>query len=91
MNQLLLLNPTSISQKTVLLDNIKATFTELGQNNFDIILEVNSNKFLIAMNNVADQIEQFEIIAIKGFVELSNRIILLIRQLIQHLRYRLDF
>lgn len=42
------------------------------------------------MQNVANQIESLEIIATKGFVEISNKIILMIKKLIQHLRYRID-
>lgn len=42
------------------------------------------------MQNIADQIEQFEIIAMKGFIELSNRIILTIKKLVEHLRYRAE-
>lgn len=42
------------------------------------------------MQNIADQIEQFEIIAVKWFIELSNKIILIIKKLVEHLRYRAE-
>jgi hypothetical protein len=90
MNQLFLLNQTATLQKTVWFENIKATFTETQDNMFDVVLEVNSNKFLISMQNIADQIEEFQIIAIKGFIELSNKIILTIKKLVEHLRYRAE-
>ncbi|MEI7563605.1 MAG: hypothetical protein WCJ39_08485 [bacterium] len=90
MNQLFLLNQTATLQKTVWFENIKATFTETQENMFDVVLEVNSNKFLISMQNIADQIEEFQIIAIKGFIELSNKIILTIKKLVEHLRYRAE-
>ena len=90
MNQLNLLTLTDVSQKTVRLENIKATFTEYEENTFDVVLEINSNKFLISMQNIADQIQQLEIIAVKGFIELSNKIILTIKRLIEHLRYRAE-
>lgn len=89
MNQLNLLTASDISQKTSTLGNIKAIFTQEGENEFGVILEVNSNKFLISMQNIADQIEEFQIIATKWFIELSNKIILMIRRLVEHLRYRI--
>ncbi len=79
-----------ICQKKICLDNIKAVFTETGEGSYDVILEINSNKFLIAFQNVANKIETLELIATKGFVEVNNKIILMIKKLIEHLRYRLD-
>lgn len=79
-----------MSQKTINVDNIKATFTGIRENFYDIILEINSNKFLINMETIADKIEQFEIIAAKGFIELSNKIVMMVKQLVEHLRYRID-
>ena len=65
MNQLNLFTANDISQRTSKLGNIKATFTQEGDNQFGVLLEVNSNKFLITMQNIADQIEEFQIIAMK--------------------------
>lgn len=79
-----------VCQKTVCLDNVRAIFTEDGNGWYDVVLEINSNKFLIAMHNIADQIESLEIITTKGFIEISNKIILMIKKLIEHLRYRVD-
>ena len=90
MNQLILLTSGDMMQRTSSLGNIRATFTQEGENQFGVILEVNSNKFLITMQNIADQIEEFEIIAIKGFIELTNKIILTIKKLVEHLRYRAE-
>jgi hypothetical protein len=60
-----LLTPQNILQKTISLDNIKATFVGLQENFYDITLEVNSNKFFINMEAISDTIEKFEIIAVK--------------------------
>ncbi|MFA7717554.1 MAG: hypothetical protein WC875_02470 [Candidatus Absconditabacterales bacterium] len=90
MNQSILLTPSDISQKTVWLENIKATFTEQEENTYDVTLEINSNKFLISIQHIADEIQQLEIIAVKGFIELSNKIILTLKKLIEHLRYRAE-
>ncbi|MEI7919889.1 MAG: hypothetical protein WCH65_07130 [bacterium] len=85
-----LIMPIDVYQRKVSLENVHATFTETTYGSYDVILEINSNKFLIALHNVADQIESLEIIATKGFVEISNKIILMIKKLIEHLRIRLD-
>lgn len=90
MNQSILLTPSDISQKTVWLENIKATFTEQEENTYDVTLEINSNKFLISIQHIADEIQQLEIIAVKWFIELSNKIILTLKKLIEHLRYRAE-
>lgn len=85
-----LITSLDICQKRVCLDNVRALFTENTDGSYDVILEINSNKFLITMQNIANQIESLEIVATKGFVEISNKIILMIKKLIEHLRYRLD-
>jgi len=90
MNQTALVTALDTNQQTICLDNVHATFTEMVDGSFDIILEINSNKFLISVEKIANQIERLEIIATKGFVEISNKIILMIKKLIEHLRYRLD-
>lgn len=79
-----------ICQQKICLDNVTALFTENGDGSYDVVLEINSNKFLIAVHNVASQIERLEIIASKWFIEISNKIILMIKRLIECLRYRLD-
>jgi len=90
MTQTSLITPLDVCQRKICLDNVRAVFTENVDGSYDVILEINSNKFLIAIQNVANQIESLEIIATKGFVELSNKIILMIKKLIEYLRYRLD-
>ena len=85
-----LITPIDVCQKKICLDNVRALFTENSDGSYDVILEINSNKFLIAIQNVANHIESLEIIATKGFVEISNKIILMIKKLIEYLRYRLD-
>lgn len=79
-----------VYQQKIYLDNVSALFTENGDGSYDVVLEINSNKFLLAVHNIGNQIESLEIIATKWFVEISNKIILMIKKLIECLRYRLD-
>ncbi|MFA7298284.1 MAG: hypothetical protein WC010_01430 [Candidatus Absconditabacterales bacterium] len=85
-----LITEIDVCQRKICLDNVRAVFTENTDGSYDVILEINSNKFLIVINHIANQIDSLEIIATKGFVEISNKIILMIKKLIEHLRYRLD-
>ncbi|HBB03758.1 TPA: hypothetical protein DCZ39_02515 [Patescibacteria group bacterium] len=66
MNQMSLITSTDICcQKKACFDNVSALFTENSDGSYDVILEINSNKFLVTMQNIADQIESLEIIATK--------------------------
>ena len=90
MNQMSLITPIDICQKRACLDNVRAVFTENTDGSYDVVLEINSNKFLVVMHNIANQIDSLEVISTKGFMEISNKIILMIKRLIEHLRYRID-
>lgn len=81
---------TDSNYKTIAVEGISATILQQESNNYEILLEVNSNKMMIAMQGAIDAIEQFEIIAVKGFIELSTGFIQTIKKLIQHLLCRLD-
>lgn len=85
-----LITHIDVCQKRICLDNIQALFTENADGSYDVVLEINSNKFLIAVHNIANRIERFEIIATKGFIEISNKIILMLKKLVEYLQYRLD-
>lgn len=93
MNQISLLSSTENTentQKTVHLENIHAIFNKNLDGSYDVILEINSNKFLIVIQKIANEIEKLEIITSKWFIEISNKIIIMIKKLIEHLRYRID-
>lgn len=90
MNQMSLVTSTDTTQKTAHLENIHATFSENLDGSYDVILEINSNKFLILVHKIANEIERLEIITSKWFIEISNKIIIMIKKLIEHLRYRTD-
>lgn len=83
----LLTTPTS---KSIAVEGISATILEQNADNYEILLEVNSNKMMIAMQGAFDAIEQFEIIAVRGFIELTAAFIQTIKKLVQHLLCRLD-
>ncbi len=86
-----LMDQDYLQQRTVYLKNIKATFS-CGEDSFyDIVLEINSNKFFLSVQQISHQIEEFQVVCVKWFIELSNKLIFLLKQLVSHLFIRLDY
>ncbi len=85
-----LLTSSECNQKTVSIEGITAVVTQHSASDFEVLLEINSNKILVALQGAYDAIEQFEILAVKGFVELSVSFINTIKKLVGHLLCRLD-
>lgn len=76
--------------RTIAFEGIRASVMQNDQGKYEVLLEINSNKMLIAMQGALDYIEQFEIIAVRGFIELSTSFIQTIKKLVWHLLCRLD-
>ena len=68
-------------------ENINAFFYKIWDNEYEVLLEVNSNKFLIHIKTAMKKIEQFEILAVKGFVELSLGLLRLVKQIVYKLYF----
>lgn len=86
-----LMDKDFVQQRTVYLKNIKATFCCTENSFYDIVLEINSNKFFLSVQQIANQIQEFQIVCVKWFIELSNKLIFLLRQLVSHLFIRLNY
>ncbi len=91
MFQAALLTPSTLNTKSVTSGNIKASFLQWEEGNYEVLLEVNSNKMLIALEMVMDHIQEFEILAIRGFIELTTDFITTIKKLIGHLFYAVEW
>ena len=76
--------------RTIAAEGIRASVVQNDQGTYEVLLEINSNKMLIAIQGALDYIEQFEIIAVRGFIELSTSFIQTIKRLVWHLLCRLD-
>lgn len=74
----------------VSVEGITASIIQNNESSYEILLEINSNKMLIAMQGALDMIEEFEIIAVRGFIELSTSFIQTIKKLVEHLLCRID-
>ncbi len=86
-----LLSTEVMSARTVNLEGISAMFTEGHDWVYDVVLEINSQKFLVKMCNGTNGIEDFEVIATKWFVyDLTNNLVLTLKNLVECLRFRLN-
>jgi hypothetical protein len=63
-------------------ENIMAIFKKVADDTYEILLEVNSNKFLILTKIGMNKIEQFEVLAVKGFVDLSLKLLRALKRIV---------
>lgn len=68
--------------KKVSFENIKARFLDLGEKVHEVILEINSHKFLIKIKIGLKKLEHFEIIAVKWFVDIGIKILQFLKRLV---------
>lgn len=69
MQQLNLLDISEL-QRDSARDHIKASFNKINESAHEVVLEINSQKFLINIKAGLQKIEHFEVIAVKGMIEL---------------------
>ena len=86
MYQWALIDSNICAKRDVVWNSVKASFTEIQDNSYEVLLEVSSNKFLVNMiTDAAWIIQWFEIVAVKWFMELSKRVIEVVKNVISHL------
>lgn len=68
-------------------EHVKAWFRKMTDTFHEVVLEINSNKFLITMKAGLSKLEQFEIIAVKGFVEVGMKVVNLLRRIVTALYF----
>ena len=91
MFQWTLIDSSACAKRDVVWNSVKASFTEIQQSNYEVLLEVSSNKFLVNMiTDAAWIIQWFEIIAVKWFMELSKKVIEVVKKVIAHMREMCD-
>lgn len=86
-----LIDQDSLNKRSVYLKNIKAMFSVVEDSLYDVVLEINSNKFFLSVQHQDHEIQEFQVISIKWFIELNNKLVFLLRQLVNHLFIRLDY
>ena len=86
MFQWALIEPDICARKDVVRDSVKASFMQIQESNYEVLLEVSSNKFLVNMvTDAAGVIQWFEIVAVKWFMELSKKVIQVVKNVVSHL------
>ena len=86
MFQWALIDTDVCARRDVVWNSVKASFTQICGSNYEVLLEVSSNKFLVNMvTDAAGIIQWFEIVAVKWFMELSKRIIEVVKNVVSHL------
>ena len=86
MFQWALIDSNICATRDVAWNSVKASFTEVQQSNYEVLLEVSSNKFLVNMvTDVAGVIQGFEIVAVKWFMELTKKVIEVVKKVVSHL------
>ena len=91
MFQWTLIDSSVCAKRDVVWNSVKASFTEIQQSNYEVLLEVSSKKFLVNMiTDAAWIIQWFEIIAVKWFMELSKKVIEVVKKVIAHMREMCD-
>ena len=81
-----LIDAATCARRNVVWNSIKASFTEIQQSNYEVLLEVSSNKFLVNMvTDAAWVIQWFEVIAVKWFMELSKKVIEVLKNVVSRL------
>lgn len=89
MQQLRLFQPEVCLYKKFSYENIKATFKSIETDIYEVVLELNSNRFLIVFKTAMSHIEQFEIVAVKWFVEVTMNIVRVIRKIVYKLYFEI--
>ena len=86
MFQWALIDANTCARRDVAWNSVKATFTEIHDSTYEVLLEVSSNKFLVNMvTDAAGVIQWFEIIAVKWFMELTKKVIDVVKKVVSHL------
>ena len=87
MQQPILLTPTSLN-KSFELEQVNASFTKVNDTMHDVVLSVNSHKFLIRIKTGLQKLEQFEVIAVRWFVEMGMKILNTLKRIVSVLYFQ---
>ena len=75
------------SWKSVHLHHIRASFLQLAERFHEVLLEINSQKFLVRVQAGIKKLEHFEVIAVKGCIELCVKTIRMLKRIVTSLYF----
>ncbi len=70
------------------LQHVKAYFVQLQEKMHEVVLEVNSQKFLIRIKTWLQSLEHFEVIAVKWFVDMWVKFMNVLKSLVTKLYFQ---
>ena len=86
MFQWALIDADVCAKRDVVWNSVKASFMQIQDFSYEVVLEVSSNKFLVNMvTDAAGVIQGFEIVAVKWFMELTKKVIEVVKKVVSHL------
>jgi len=71
----------------IVIENIKAIFKRVWDWVYEVVLEINSNKFLLTISTAMDKIEKMELVAVKWFIDVTVNVVKTIKMLVQKLYF----
>lgn len=83
----LFLETNETSWKSVHMHHVKATFMQIAERFHEVILEINSQKFLVRVQTGIKKLEQFEVLAVKGCIELCVKTIRMLKRIVTSLYF----
>lgn len=69
MQQPVLFDSKTVNSK-IDMQHVSATFTKIADKMHEVVLEINSHKFLLKVKAGVEKLEHFEVLAVKGFVDI---------------------
>ena len=87
MYQAALLTQETLDKHTIQGNNMKAIFHEKEEGKYDVVLEINSHKFLISMKPGWNELEEFEVVAVKGYVEFTYGVMEALKDMVRNVCY----
>jgi hypothetical protein len=69
---------------------IQADFTKVDIQSYDVLLQISSHKFFLHMTEDQWNIDWFEIIATKSFLEISKKSIQMMKSITEQLRQKTE-
>ena len=87
MQQASLFDASLCTQHTVSGNNISAVFHEKDEGAYDVVLSVSSHKFLLHIKPWYNDIEEFEVTAMRGYMDYNVALLHTLKKIMTHVCY----
>ncbi|MEI7477331.1 MAG: hypothetical protein WCJ81_02095 [bacterium] len=87
MQQPALFDQSFCAQHTILGNNIQAVFHEKEEGTYDVVLSISSQKFLLHIKPGNHEIEEFEVQAVRGFIDYNVAMMYTLKKIMKYICY----